>query len=899
MSEESFRQPGTERASREQQSATHESRSAGAAREQQAAAASAPAAKSSASPRAREQSVVADRAHSHKPSQPNNLGSTSPETTTTSDESDSELGPVRFRAPEIQRGLDAGVPQRVGAPTGVPHGASPAFILPCTAAPAKAPGDRIPRIGVPGPTPTDPDLRADAPPAGSEETLADVSDPFQDGIATAMDQLPPLPSIADVWHLSEDTPAASVASQATTVPFSDLASTLGPEEGDARAIAGAWQPSSFPGPSAPPRIGESRPASSQTIASSYSELGPPLDGGTQQSTVHALTAQACQQSFTGTGPPQAHLEPSPPIGAPVRLFAPIAALGPPPRQPTDSNVFALCEHCQQDLPRDALMAEAIRCELCKRFTEVRPRLRPAQPPGVAIETGPGPPLNAGPVLAPSPPSATDPGTFPALAEATASQSGSALGSQATTSPRSAPTMPAHVGRIVEGECAWSKRGNAQYRIAVPAERTSAKQGPETAPPGKATGQARACWQYTEALPLGAKVIPKQPPLAAGAKTIPNAPPPPYSVPTKLPPPGFAATSGQTRLVGQDAVAAPKPILTLRPNPQSSVVLIPGPGATGPRAKSPPSHLKTSQATASSSGSFGAAPPHDYQVPSRQGTTRGGTTFGVHAKNPPAGLTEGRPAIATIVPHAPMPSRPPPAPPAQVDPPATQAASQLIPRIAQLVQFGAAETVAGRDPTPLFNSAFVQFATLDPADPLVTPNLQHEMQQLRELAKSMQQAPPQPPLPLQVTQPQHHAPAATPIDQAAVLAQSFAGPDRASTTPIPTVSGETEPHEATSPADEPEEQLPPRLPANLSGPERLAIETALTADLIEEGGPADDIAMQHVTRHPDLLDRSGGHDRRHLRTPGAGLPQRIGAVPVDTTSANTETTDCHDVRIPPA
>ncbi len=110
---------------------------------------------------------------------------------------------------------------------------------------------------------------------------------------------------------------------------------------------------------------------------------------------------------------------------------------------------------------------------------------------------------------------------------------------------------------------------------------------------------------------------------------------------------------------------------------------------------------------------------------------------------------------------------------------------------------------------------------------------------------MQQAPPQPPLPLQVTQPQHHAPAATPIDQAAVLAQSFAGPDRASTTPIPTVSGETEPHEATSPADEPAEQLQPRLPANFSDPERLAIKTALTADLIEEGGPTDDIAMQHV------------------------------------------------------
>ena len=49
----------------------------------------------------------------------------------------------------------------------------------------------------------------------------------------------------------------------------------------------------------------------------------------------------------------------------------------------DPNVIAVCEHCQQELPREALMVEAIRCELCKRFTEVRPRLRPAQPPGAA------------------------------------------------------------------------------------------------------------------------------------------------------------------------------------------------------------------------------------------------------------------------------------------------------------------------------------------------------------------------------------------------------------------------------------------------------------------------------------------------------------------------------------
>ncbi len=159
MSEEPLRRPSTKRASREQDSATHESRSAGAVREQQAAAASAPAAKSSASLRAREQRVVADRTHPHELPQPQAISSMSPESTTTSSsDSDSEPGPVRPRASETRRGLDADVPNRVGAPTGVPHSASPAPSLQCTAAPAKATGDRIPSIGISGPTPTDPDL---------------------------------------------------------------------------------------------------------------------------------------------------------------------------------------------------------------------------------------------------------------------------------------------------------------------------------------------------------------------------------------------------------------------------------------------------------------------------------------------------------------------------------------------------------------------------------------------------------------------------------------------------------------------------------------------------------------------------------------------------------------------
>ena len=269
------------------------------------------------------------------------------------------------------------------------------------------------------------------------------------------------------------------------------------------------------------------------------------------------------------------------------------------------------------------------------------------------ETGPGPSPHAGPVPAPHPRSATGQGTSPVPAEATAAQSGSALGSPTTASLRSAQQMPAQAGRLGDGDRAWSKSGGTPYRI----PHTSAAQEPAAAPSGTASDPARVRWQYTEALSPRAKVIPKQPPLPEGAGASHKAPSPPRPLAAKPPPPGVAAASGRTRLVGQAAVATPQPLLVLSPNQQSRVVLSPGPGA-------------------SSSGPSGAA-----------------STSSAHAKPPPPGLMLGRSAFAHALPHAPMPSRPPPLPHATADQPAISA----VDRLTKLVHMGTLEVRAGRDP----------------------------------------------------------------------------------------------------------------------------------------------------------------------------------------------------------
>ncbi len=165
---------------------------------------------------------------------------------------------------------------------------------------------------MPPPTPTDPVVHWTAPlypepavlaPAAIPvETPADPSDPLRDGVALVLVQLPP---VDDLMQIAFDMPAASVASLATTVPSSELAYTADLEGGDDReARAFAREVPSAPSLSGPPRIGTSRQTSSRTLTSACSVLGPQLDGDTRSevdSTDIAMTAQACQQAFAGSG----------------------------------------------------------------------------------------------------------------------------------------------------------------------------------------------------------------------------------------------------------------------------------------------------------------------------------------------------------------------------------------------------------------------------------------------------------------------------------------------------------------------------------------------------------------------------------------------------------------------
>ena len=203
-----------------------------------------------------------------------------------------------------------------------------------------------------------------------------------------------------------------------------------------------------------------------------------MDGSAHQNTNYALPAQACQQSFTGTGSQQPDLGHREPIGQPVPLFPPTRASASPQRQPPDPEVYARCDRCHRELPHNAFSTDMVKCQYCVRFTEVSPILR---------ETGTEPPPQAGPVPVPPPWRATGQGTSPVPAEATAAQSGSALGWPTTASLLNAQQMPAQAGKPGDGDRAWSKSGGTPYRM----PHTSAVQEQASVLPGTAPDPARA------------------------------------------------------------------------------------------------------------------------------------------------------------------------------------------------------------------------------------------------------------------------------------------------------------------------------------------------------------------------------------------------------------------------